>query len=193
MIAALILAGGQATRMGGADKAFLLLNGEPLIAHLFARLAPQVDRIAISANGDAGRFNAFPLPVLPDGSLAGKGPLAGIAAGLGWAEQQGAASLITVPVDTPFIPPDLVARLSPAVAVAVYAGRQHHLVAHWPVSARLGLLRFLETAPCKVRDFLAISAARPVTFEAQSDPFVNINTADDLVLAASLAKQQVKG
>ena len=134
--AALILAGGQGSRLGYVDKAFLCLNGQPLIALLLARLAPQVQHIAISANGDPSRFAALPLPVLADApEHAGKGPLAGVAAGLAWAGQKlGAATLLTVPVDTPFAPMDLLARLSPAPAVACYGGRQHHLVAHWPVA-----------------------------------------------------------
>jgi molybdopterin-guanine dinucleotide biosynthesis protein A len=184
MTAALILAGGQGSRLGGVDKAFVELNGQPLIGHLLARLAPQAGKIAISANGDATRFDAFALDVLPDGPLAGYGPLAGVATGLQWAEQQGAESLITVPVDTPFIPLDLLQRLSPAPSVAVYQGRQHHLVAHWRVSALPDLERFLQTgAPYKVRDFLQICGAKQVAFEAATDPFLNINTPEDIAAA----------
>jgi molybdopterin-guanine dinucleotide biosynthesis protein A len=185
MIAALILAGGTGSRLGGADKAFVQLNGQPLIAHLLARLTPQVATIAISANGDATRFDAYPLPVLPDGPLAGFGPLAGLATGLEWAAQQNADSLVTVPVDTPFIPLDLVARLAPAPAVARYHGRQHHLVAHWPFSVLPRLRQFLRTgAPYKVRDFLSLCGARQIAFEGAADPFLNINTPEDLARAA---------
>ena len=192
MIAAVILAGGQGTRLGGADKAFIDLKGQNLIAHLLARLRPQAEKIAISANGDATRFDAFSLAVLPDGPLAGYGPLAGLAAGLEWAEQQGAETLATIPVDTPFIPLDLVQRLAPAPSVAVYQERQHHLVALWQVSARPSLLRFLETgAPYKVRDFLQICAARQVHFAAQADPFLNINTPEDFEAARSRSKQEI--
>jgi len=179
---ALILAGGLGTRLGGVDKAFVALNGEPLIAHLLARLLPQADTIAISANGDATRFDGYALPVLPDGPLTGFGPLAGIATGLEWAAQLGGTSLITVPVDTPFIPLDLVARLTPAPSVAVYEGRQHHLVAHWQVADLPALHRFLQTgAPYKVRDFLQLCGASQIHFEATTDPFLNINTPEDFV------------
>jgi molybdopterin-guanine dinucleotide biosynthesis protein A len=182
MIAGLILAGGSGSRLGGVDKAFVPLAGQPLITRLLARLQPQVGKIAISANGDASRFDRFPFLVLPDGKLTGLGPLAGLDAGLEWAAQQEAESLITVPVDTPFIPLDLAARLTPAPAVAVYRGRQHHLVAHWQVSALPELRRFLKTgAPFKVRDFLTICGARPI-----ADPFLNINTPADLTEATRL-------
>ena len=184
MIAGLILAGGGGTRLGGADKAFLQLAGLPLINHLLARLLPQVDLIAISANGDPARFVAYPYDVLADDSLIGKGPLAGVAAGLAWAQAAGVGALLTVPVDTPFIPADLAAALGPAPAAAMYQGRQHHLVALWPVAFLPALTAFLAAPGAyKVRDALSLCAARQVTFTATADPFLNINTAADLAAA----------
>jgi molybdenum cofactor guanylyltransferase len=180
MIAALILAGGNGSRLGGVDKAFLDLNGQSLITHLLNRLTRQVKKIAISANGDTRRFDPLDLEVLPDGPFLGVGPLAGVARGLEWAEQQMAESLITIPVDTPFIPLDLVERLTPAPSVAVFGGRQHHLVAHWQISARPSLMHFLEIgAPYKVRNFLRVCDARQISFDGPRDPFLNINAPDD--------------
>jgi molybdopterin-guanine dinucleotide biosynthesis protein A len=184
--AALILAGGAGTRLGGADKAFLPLNGYPIITLLLRRLAPQTPHIAISANGDATRFSAFNLAVIPDGALCGKGPLAGVAAGLAWAQSIGATELLTVPVDTPFIPANLLERLTPAPAVATYQGRQHHLVALWPTAALPQLLTFLaKPGAYKVRDALTLIAARQTPFESPTDPFHNINTPEDLAAAQS--------
>jgi molybdopterin-guanine dinucleotide biosynthesis protein A len=195
IIAALILAGGQGSRLGFVDKAFLYLDDRPLIARLLERLTPQVDHIAISANGDPSRFAPWPLPVLADPPHhAGKGPLAGLAGGLAWAEQIGAATLLTVPVDTPFAPRTLVAALSPAAAVACYGGRQHHLVAHWPVTVRPALERFLSRPGAyRVRDALALCAARPVAFPGPIDPFLNINTPEDLAAARALWSHQALG
>lgn len=191
-VAALILAGGQGSRLGYLDKAFLTLDDRPLIALLRDRLAPQVDAIAISANGDPARFAAWPLPVLADPpEHANKGPLAGLAAGLAWAEQTGAATLLTIPVDTPFAPPNLCAALSPAPAVACYRGRQHHLVAHWPVAFRPAFEHFLsQPSAYRVRDALTLCAARPVDFPGPFDPFLNINTPEDLAAARALAQQR---
>jgi molybdopterin-guanine dinucleotide biosynthesis protein A len=188
MIAALVLAGGQGTRLGGVDKAFVVLDGVPLLDRLLARLGRQAGMVAISANGDPARFSKYGLAVLPDGRFAGKGPLAGVAAGLAWARELGAESLVTLPVDTPFVPADLVSRLSPAPAVAVWRGRQHHLVSHWPVPFLAGLEAFM-TAPgaYKVRDALALARARQVHFDEPADPFLNINTPEDLESAKILA------
>jgi molybdopterin-guanine dinucleotide biosynthesis protein A len=180
----LILAGGAGTRLGGMDKAFLRLNGDPLIAILRRRLRPQTGQIAISANGDAARFSDFNLPVLPDGPLAGKGPLAGVAAGLAWAQSIGATALLTIPVDTPFIPANLLEALTPAPAVATWRGRQHHLAATWQVAALPQLLTFLaQPGAYKVRDALRFCAARQVAFETATDPFLNINTPEDFAAA----------
>jgi molybdenum cofactor guanylyltransferase len=185
-IAALILAGGQGSRLGGADKAFVRLNGMKLIDHLLARLAPQAQRIAISANGDPARFAAYGLPVLPDAqNFAGKGPLVGVAAGLAWATTAGAEFLLTVPVDTPFIPENLVSALTPGPSVAVHQQRQHHLVALWPVNFYPALQTFLaQPGAYKVRDALNLCAARQVAFDGPADPFLNINTPDDLATAS---------
>ena len=81
-IAGLILAGGQARRMGGRDKALLDLAGRPLLAHVAERLAGQVGPIAIGANGDPARFAPFGFPVLPD-QFDQAGPLAGVLGGPG--------------------------------------------------------------------------------------------------------------
>ena len=78
-----ILAGGTGRRMGGADKALLRVGGCSLLSHAINRLEPQVERLALSANGDAARFAGFGLPVLPD--AVALGPLAGVLAALRWA------------------------------------------------------------------------------------------------------------
>jgi molybdopterin-guanine dinucleotide biosynthesis protein A len=182
MIAGLILAGGQGTRLGGVDKAFVALNGRPLIAHVLPRLAAQTDILAISANGDPARFADYAVPVLPDArEHAGKGPLAGIAAGLAWAAAAGAEAVLSMPVDTPFFPPNFSALLTPPPAVAVYEGRQHHLAALWPVTFLPRLLRFLaEPGSYRVRDALGLCEARQVVCHGPADPFLNINTDAEL-------------
>ena len=48
-----ILAGGEARRMG-SDKALMPLAGRPLVAWVADRFAPQVEELALSANGDPG-------------------------------------------------------------------------------------------------------------------------------------------
>lgn len=183
-IAGIILAGGEGRRLGGADKALLPLAGRPLLSHGIDRLAPQVGVLAVSANGDPSRLIGFGLPVLPD--EAAMGPLSGILAGLRWASGAGAGALVSVPVDTPFLPADLVNRLCDGgtdVPVMAESGRLHPAIACWPVTLAAPLAGFLTSgAKARVLDFALAHGARRVAFP---DPraFDNLNTPEDLALA----------
>ena len=187
-VCALVLAGGAARRLGGGDKPLRMLGGQPLLAHVLARLAAGGERaVALSANGDPARFARFGLPVLDDGAFAGQGPRAGVLAGLDWAASRGAGTLLTVPGDTPFIPRDLVALLAPAPSCAASGGRVHHLVALWPVAARAALRSRLATdGPRNVAAFamtLGLRAVAVAVGDQPCDPFLNVNTPEDLARA----------
>ena len=143
--AALVLAGGQARRMGGGDKPLLELSGQTMLARIISRLAADTNHLAISANGDPTRFADFGCSVLDDGEFLGQGPLAGVLAGLDWAAGLSIDTLLTVPGDTPFIPTGLAGNLFPAPACAASAGRMHPLVALWPVSLRERLRALLSS------------------------------------------------
>lgn len=185
-----ILAGGLARRMGGQDKALLALGGKNLLSHVQARLEPQVERLAISANGDALRFGSG-LAVLAD--KTSQGPLSGVLAALDWAAPLGATAVVSVAVDTPFFPADLVPQLclaaersSGGVAVAVSGGIDHPTFALWPVGLRDDLRAFLASgAKTRVMDFArAHDAARAVFGDDAA--FVNVNTPEDLATAAAM-------
>jgi molybdopterin-guanine dinucleotide biosynthesis protein A len=198
MIVGVILAGGRARRMGGGDKAFLVLDGVPLIERVTDRLRPQVAAMVISANGAEERFARFGLPVVADTVPGFAGPLAGLLAGMEWARTTvgGASHVVTVAVDTPFFPADLVARLSSAVpggglAVAASGGRPHPVFALTSLGLAADLAAFIaERRSLKVADWQARQVATVVDFDPTAeggDPFFNINTPDDLVIAATLA------
>lgn len=195
-IAALVLAGGRARRMGGADKAFLPLARRPLVAHLLEALAAPGRPCAISANGDATRFVRFGVPVLPDQDDTRPGPLAGVQAGLIWAKTLGARALITAPVDCPLLPDDLAARLIAAsgferLAHARAGGRDHPTVALWPVGLLDTLSLYLESGERRMMGFLALNNAVAVEWTAP-DLFANLNTPEDLAWAEALLAQPPK-
>jgi molybdopterin-guanine dinucleotide biosynthesis protein A len=185
-----ILAGGEARRMGGGDKPLLEVGGTAMLSRVIAALRPELSAIAISANGDPRRFAAFGLPILPDGRFAGEGPLAGVLAGLEWAHACDAEALLTVPGDTPFVPRGLAAALAPPPACAASRGQPHRLVALWPAGCRAALLQVLE-APGRrdVAHFAARIGTRVVDFPiAGHDPFLNINTPEELAAAQTIAE-----
>jgi molybdenum cofactor guanylyltransferase len=117
--------------------------------------------------------------------------LGGVLAGLDWAAAHGRAAIVTVAVDTPFFPDDLVARLLEAraplaVAATETAGtlRWHGTFALWPVAARTPLREALAAGERKVRAVAEALGAVPVLFAAPGfDPFFNINTSGDLAEA----------
>lgn len=189
---AVILAGGAGRRMGGADKALLPLGGRTLLDRVIAVLDPAAGPLAINANGDPARLARFGLPILPDGASpgvsGGQGPLAGIAAALGWGRSLGAAWVLTVPCDAPFLPPDLSRRLADAagaedprveIVFARSGGRGHPVVALWRCDQLPALRRAMaEEGLRAVRDWIARRRARGVDFPVPPtgpDPFTNVN------------------
>ncbi|PIE07487.1 MAG: molybdenum cofactor guanylyltransferase MobA [Rhodobacterales bacterium] len=190
-----ILAGGRGRRMGGADKALLELGGVPMIARVIARLGPQVDALAISANGAPGRFAGFGLPVLPDTIAGHPGPLAGLLAGMRWAEAEGASHIVTAATDTPFLPADLVGRLGSArgapIALAETARGLHPTFGLWPVSLAGALAEALEAGTRRVGAWALEQGAARVRFPAgPPDPFFNINTPADMEAAACILAKE---
>ncbi|MQY42370.1 molybdenum cofactor guanylyltransferase MobA [Epibacterium sp. SM1969] len=192
-----ILAGGQATRMGGGDKGLLHLGGISLLDRVIARLEPQVSRLALNANGDPDRFDAFGLPVLPDSLPDFPGPLAGVLAGLDWAAEQGATHIVSAAADTPFFPTDLAERLmraadkanTPIALAATHEdGRmwRHPTFGLWPVSLRYDLRKALKGGLRKVVLWTDAHGAASAGFE--DDAFFNINTRDDLIRAEGMLK-----
>ncbi len=196
---AVILAGGRARRMGGGDKVLRVLHGRTLLAHVQARLAPQAGALALNANGDPARFADTGLPVLPDPVAGRPGPLAGVLAAMGWAAGLGAADVVTVPGDTPFLPADLVARLcaaavhgAPVLAAtrgasgrAVRGGMARHpTCALWPVALHPALEAALADGTTRVVDWADAQGARTAVFP-EPRAFFNINTPDDLARAGA--------
>jgi molybdopterin-guanine dinucleotide biosynthesis protein A len=165
-----------------------------VIEEAISRLAPQVDKLALNSNGDPARFAHLSLPVLSDTFGSYDGPLAGILAGLIWAETLGADRLVTAAGDTPFLPVDLVPRLADAglgksIAIASSDNQRHPTFALWPVMLRKDLAHFLASQPSRrVNDFINRHSHRLVDFPTSPfDPFFNINTPDDLAQAQRLA------
>lgn len=193
-----ILAGGQATRMGGGDKGLRLVAGKPLLAHVIDRLVPQVERVILNANGAPERFADFALPVVADSLPDWPGPLAGVLAGLDWAAAHGAEAIVSVAADTPFFPQDLVARLEQAAGpsgLALAATRaegklwRHPTFGLWPVALRDDLRDALKGGLRKVVLWTDRHAAGVAEFDTQPfDPFFNINTPEDITAAEELAR-----
>lgn len=200
-ILGLVLAGGLARRMGGGDKARIRIGGKTILERVLARLAPQCGSMILNANGDPARFGDTGLPVVPDTVPGFAGPLAGILAGLDWAAANApqVTDVVSVPGDCPFLPPDLVSRLTAArqeaglpLACARSGEWRHPVVGIWPVGLRSDLrnalveedLRKIEAWTARHGVAIADWPAVPI------DPFFNVNTPEDAAEAQHIASQQ---
>ncbi|WP_224824906.1 molybdenum cofactor guanylyltransferase MobA [Cognatishimia sp. MH4019] len=192
-----ILAGGQARRMGGGDKGMLVLQGMTLLDRVIDRLGPQVDRLVLNANGDAARFIEYGLPVVPDTVGDDIGPLAGVLAGMNYAVDHGYDRIVTAAADTPFFPHDLVERLERAsdratTPIALSATHEEgRLVRHptfglWEVRLRDDLRAALQDGLRKIVMWTDKHGAASTAFE--DNAFFNVNTPDDLEQAEAILK-----
>ena len=194
-----ILAGGRARRMGGADKMRMRIGNATILERTLQRLRPQCARLLISANDNA-RFADAGLPVVADGLPEFPGPLAGILAALDFAAAKAPdiAWIVSAPGDCPFLPRDLVPRLQQArhaagatLACAASGGRQHPVIALWPVALREDLRRALtHEGVRKVGEWSGRFALAVAEWPAaRFDPFFNVNTPEDVAEAERLAAQ----
>jgi len=194
----LVLAGGLARRMGGGDKARISIGGATILERVLARLAPQCADVILNANGDPARFADAGLAVVPDSVPDFAGPLAGILAGLDWAaaHRPEIPDVASVPGDCPFLPPDLVARLSAARAAAgvplacARSGEwRHPVVGLWPVKLREDLRRALvEEDLRKIEIWTGRHGVAVADWPAAPvDPFFNVNTPEDAAAAERMA------
>ncbi|MHB1186052.1 molybdenum cofactor guanylyltransferase MobA [Thiobacillus sp.] len=181
-VAAVILAGGAGSRMGGADKGLLDYQGRPLIEWVLAALTPQVEEIVISANRNLDTYATYGQRVLPDTLPDYPGPLAGVLAAF---DAVNADWLVVVPCDTPHLPADLALRLLGAaqlecvpLAVAADAARVHHSCFIVRTDQRDHLAAFLARGERAVRHWQAGLASTTVRFEAAC--FANVNQPGDL-------------
>ena len=196
-----LLAGGLSRRMGGGDKGLMPLGGKPVMQHAFERLNAQTDGIIINANGDPSRFAGFETTVVPDTISGFAGPLAGVLAGIRYAEalETSPTFIVTGAADTPFFPDTLVERfLSEAktdktIVLAGSNGRRHPVFGLWPVSLADHLEAWLsDEENRKVLAWVDQHSWAMAEFEGpafkdhDTDPFFNINTPEDFAIAEQL-------
>jgi molybdopterin-guanine dinucleotide biosynthesis protein A len=181
-VTGIVLAGGQGRRMGGVDKGLQPLRGKPMAAWVLERLAPQVDEILVNANQNLEAYARFGYRVVPDAIGGFAGPLAGLHAGLAAAAHPLA---VTVPCDSPFLPPDLVARLRGALgahdlAVAKTGAQPHPVFSLVRRAVRDHLAAFLAGGGRKIDAWYATLKVVEVPFDDQAEAFRNINTREEL-------------
>jgi len=213
-VVGVLLAGGQSRRMfaggpGQGDKGILEIAGKPMLAHVIGRLQPQVRALVINANGAPERFARFGLPVVPDTVPGYAGPLAGVLAGMRWAQSlnRDVTHIVTASTDAPFLPSDLVARLSLAaaetgsqkqIALARSEGHLHPVIGLWPIGLADDLMEALNQGVRKVLAWtdrhgtLGVDFPFAVIGGIEVDPFFNANTPEELEQARHLVSRTME-
>lgn len=184
-IAGIILAGGTARRMGSINKGAQILFGDSLFEHVYRNVSKQVDEVFISANEYAPYYQDYGCEVLPDKRPGHLGPLSGIETIL--LNHPEAEWFFCTPVDTPFIPLDLVDQLYKAVvreglkaAFPIHNEIRHPLHCLIHRSLLPSLTEFLDRGERSAGYWLRNCQAKQLTIDGKPNAFSNINTIEEL-------------
>ncbi len=178
-----ILAGGRATRLGGADKAWLVRGGLPQVLRWQRRFEHEVATTLVSANRDPERYARAGLRVIADRITGDIGPMAGLDALLAHCETPW---LLTLPVDLLGVNECLLPSLAAAVREGNGAGAfardddgVQPLVALWQVPAsRAAVEEGLAAADHSIQRVQHALAMGEAHFTGVR--FGNLNTPEDL-------------
>lgn len=183
-ITGIVLAGGQARRMGGIDKGLVPFSGRPMIEHALERLEPQVDKIKINANRNQARYQTYGHTVFSDAIADYQGPLAGVSQALGQCDTD---YILTAPCDSPLLPSDLAERLlqallqeNAALAVASVDGRWQPVFALIHRNLAKSLEAYLNAGERKIDRWMRQHPVAVVSFDDQAEAFINLNTLEEL-------------
>ena len=191
-VAAAILAGGRAERMGGRNKAALTIDGTRIVDRQLAVLRRIADPIFV-VGGEAARFADLGLQIVPD-LLPGAGALGGIYTAIVSSPRP---RTLVVACDMPFLTVELMERLvydTTAELVIPRSARGYEpLCAVWSSGAAPVLRRRIERGllTAAVVDDLQVEVIGPEVL-ASCDPhgllFVNVNTLHDYERARKLGR-----
>jgi molybdopterin-guanine dinucleotide biosynthesis protein A len=197
---AVIIAGGEGQRLGGVRKADLRIGGVRQIDRVVAALWPVAPPILVSTGPEHRRLD---LPVdcaaLPDLDAPYGGPLAGLAAAVDRLAREGIIQglLMSVAVDTPFLPANFVQRLEAALgatpaAFAAWGGDFYPPNAIWRIESlqQLPASIMSNAAPASLKALQRELGAVRVDWaeDAAANPFLNVNTVADLIAVQRIAK-----
>ena len=180
-----ILAGGQARRMGGQDKGLIELAGSPMIEHILEAIVPQVGKVIINANRNQDIYSHYGYPVIADEFDDYFGPLAGMVSCM---RKITTPYMVTVPCDSPFIPRDMVERLymrmiheDAEISVAHDGERIQPVFVLLKNTLLDSLLDFLQKGERKIDKWFELHKLAKTDFSDKQDTFININTRDELL------------
>ncbi len=200
MIPGCILSGGEARRLGGKGKALVKIAGSSMIDLVINRINNQVSPLVINTRDRtqilSDKYKHIEDFLKVDG---GAGPLSGILSAIKWAKQhfngvrKDSGYVLTVPIDCPFIPSNLLEKLYYPlytdyfdVVVASSNGNIHPVIALWSIKLDKPLEEALSNGIRKIDFFTSSYKVKVINWEFKDfDPFFNVNNYDDIRIAES--------
>lgn len=188
-----VLAGGQGSRIGG-NKSERLLAGVSLLDRALAKAAKYSSSVMVSVG--TGKCTLPPnIGMLEDEDFI-DGPIAGLAAALNFASDAKAEHVMIMPCDTPFLPDCLLQRMYNGIGASVVALSQYDRWLHpacslWRTDAATVLPDYLARGRRSLIGFAETVGYVAVDWPIEDvDPFLNINTAANLLMAEEIMAQR---
>ena len=183
-ITGVVLAGGRARRMGGADKGLVEIDGKPMVVFIVEALKPQTAAVIINANRNLEQYRELcGCPVVPDRQGNFAGPLAGMASGM---EAAQTPFVLTAPCDSPLLSRQLGARLFEALeredaelAVAHDGERMQPVFALLHRNLLDSMIAYLQSGESKIDTWYARHRTAICDFSDETSMFLNINTPEE--------------
>lgn len=185
-IAAVILAGGEGTRIGGG-KPLVQFGGTTLLNRAIQFALTQSELVAVAVR-DIQLVGEIGVAVIRDDPKI-EGPLAGLVGALRFAVDAGADAVLTIPADMPFLPSNLSSRLGEEVrnnraAIARSNRHLHPVCGLWLAEALDFVPAYVASGNRSLRGLAEAVGYAAVDWPADPvDPFFNINTPADLASA----------
>ena len=201
-ILAVILAGGKSKRFG-EDKNLAKLGSISLIEHTIYKIREKFKKILIIANNDLKMEKFKDIEIISDYIKGNLGPLFGVLTAMKWAKKskKNYKWIATFPSDTPFFDTSIIEKYEKKIDendsklyFVKSDNKRHNIFGLWS----LDLLDILENDLVKnnfrkVEDWANKIGVKTINIKFQKfDPFLNINTKDDLIKAEKILKDNKK-
>ena len=198
-ILGVVLAGGRSKRFG-EDKNQAKLGAKTLLEHTIIKVSAKFNNILVVSNYDLKINAPDTMKVIPDCIKGNLGPLVGVLSAMKWIKKNNKLYqwIATFPSDTPFFDESIIDQykkrinLNDSLLYFIKSNeKRHNIFGLWS----LKLIDTLENDLInnnfrKVEDWANKVGVKTINIKSKEfDPFLNINTKDDLVEAEKILKK----
>ncbi len=187
-VTAAILAGGKSMRFRDGDKINIKVNSTHIIDHLIKSI-PKKLNIIVNTNSIRIDPTKNKLTIVKDRHEGYLGPLAGIYSSMMWASINDPKSthILSIPIDNPLISLSNINKIlklsknhPKKIIVASWNGSTNPVFGIWPIEMSNKLNEDISNGARSVEEWSRNNGRLLLNYISFADPFININTIDDL-------------